>query len=107
VEPAGPAPITTTSRTRDLSPPSSDLVPAILPAAAERNPERQHHQPHVEPERPAPDVEAIVPELLPPRQVPPRIDLGQARQAGRHRGTFGVARNILERHRPTVAFDLD
>src|SRR3954470_20368992 len=113
MRPAGPAPMTTTSRTRRpcgpgrndgahrdrrgarLPPPAQRtrrgdpgcrgatteniehlvLPPAGFPCSMEANPKRQENQSHVEHPRALPDVEPIVPELLPPRHVTRRVDL--------------------------------
>src|SRR4051812_1194124 len=73
-----------------------DLVAAMFPAAADRDPEREQDEPDVEPEASASGVNPIVPELVAPSDIPRCVDLGDAGEPGAHAAALEVTRDLLE-----------
>src|SRR6476661_8333967 len=82
--------------------PRSDLAGADLPLPAERDPERQCDQPHIEPEALAVDVHPVVPELVATRDVARRVDLRDAGEPRSYAAALGVARHLFERLQAAV-----
>src|SRR5690606_27078524 len=74
-----------------------ELARALFPLAAEGNPEGQRDQADVQPEALAADVHAVVPELVPPRDVARREDLRDAGESGTHADARLVPGYFLER----------
>src|SRR5262245_22357301 len=67
----------------------------MLPPAAECNPERHENQPDVEPEALLSGVQAVEPELTPPRHVAWRVNLGDAGEARPQKTPFGVTGDLV------------
>src|SRR6185436_15898845 len=86
---------------------TSHLAPSMLPSAPECDPEREEDESHVEPEAPPARVHAVVPELLPGRDVAVGVDLSDPGQPRRHGVTLAVPGNGLERDDPAVAAGVD
>src|SRR5690242_9279107 len=96
--PPGPPPMMATSRMRIVyesvrlvrgkGTTTSDLWTTTFPCAAERDPEGQRDQPHVERKGLPLDVQTVVPKLVPPRNVARRVDLRDAGEARAHRVAF-------------------
>src|SRR5689334_23549375 len=85
-----------------------EFRPACFPRAAESDPERQHHQAQIQPERLTPHVQQVVTELPTPRDVTRRIDLSDPGEAGPHGGALvepGDVFELLERS-PAIGLDL-
>src|SRR5262245_8632203 len=93
----------TTSRTLLFS-----VLPASgFPCASKANPKRQENQSNVEQPGTPRDVETIVAELLPARDVARRVDLRDAGQPGTHGDAHREAGHVLEPHElPAVGLDL-
>src|ERR1700687_3264020 len=68
----------------------------MLPAAAEGDPEGQGDERQVEAEAAARDIEEVVAELLPARDVAWGVDLRQARQPRTHAVPQLVSQHVLE-----------
>src|SRR5260370_39981850 len=56
----------------------------VFPPASEGDPQRHRDEFHIETEAAFADIEAIVPELVSPRDIPRRVDLGEPRQPGQN-----------------------
>src|SRR4051794_30673253 len=79
-----------------------DLVAAMFPPAAERDPEGEEDEPDVEPETGAPGVDPIVPELVATSDIPRCVDLSDAGESGSHAAALEVTGDLLERDESAV-----
>ena len=93
--PAGPAPTIATSRTTVRSVFSSPH----FPCAQQADPEREQNQPQIERQRVTIHVDAIVAELLSPRNVARRVDLREPGEARPHRDAMLEAGHVFEARR--------
>src|SRR5437667_656073 len=85
----------------------SELRAATSPRAGEGDPNGKENQSEIEPEALLPDIDEVVPELLPARDVAVGVDLGQPRQPRGHPVALLVAGDPLDRHDLVPAVDLD
>src|SRR5262245_18364867 len=94
-----------TRHTRFTCSAATDLRTPVLPFPAERDPERQHDELHVEPEPSATDVEHVLAELVTADDVARREDLPETSQARAHAVPTLVAADV--RHVDVAAGRVD
>jgi O-antigen ligase len=80
---------------------------ARIPRTTRGNPEREHHEPDVKPQRRTPDVDPVVAELVPSIDVAGSVDLGDAGQPGLDARAHRKAGHVLNPHHQPVGSDFD